>query len=73
MAMCPDVTYFGVLRAGGIVVPMNFLLKSREVACYLGGSGARLLCVWHAFADEARIGAQRAGAEAVIVDADADG
>ncbi|MDW6063866.1 MULTISPECIES: AMP-binding protein [unclassified Streptomyces] len=27
------------------------------------------MSVWHAFADEARIGAQRAGAEAVIVDA----
>ncbi|MFF1650922.1 long-chain fatty acid--CoA ligase [Streptomyces sp. NPDC058240] len=61
--------YFGVLRAGGVVVPMNFLLKSREVAYHLGDSGARLLFAWHDFADEARAGAQRAGAEAVIVDA----
>ncbi|MFE2093446.1 long-chain fatty acid--CoA ligase [Streptomyces sp. NPDC059460] len=61
--------YFGVLRVGGVVVPMNFLLKSREVAYHLGDSGARLLFAWHDFADEARTGAQQAGAEAVIVDA----
>ncbi|MEV7384232.1 long-chain-fatty-acid--CoA ligase [Streptomyces lydicus] len=61
--------YFGVLRAGGVVVPMNFLLKSREVAYHLGDSGTRLLFAWHDFADEARAGAQQAAAEAVIVDA----
>jgi long-chain acyl-CoA synthetase len=64
------IAYFGVLRAGGIVVPMNPLLKSREVAYYLGDSGARLLFACHAFADEARTGAQEAEAEAVVVDPD---
>jgi len=41
----PDfaVMYYGVLRAGGTVVPMNPLLKSREVDYYLKDSGARLL------------------------------
>src|SRR4051794_22134788 len=29
------VVYYGVLRAGGVVVPMNVLLKGREVAFYL--------------------------------------
>jgi len=29
------VVYYGVLRAGGVVVPMNPLLKAREVAYYL--------------------------------------
>ncbi|MET7854389.1 long-chain fatty acid--CoA ligase [Streptomyces avermitilis] len=70
--MLPNVpefalVYFGVLRAGGIVVPMNPLLKSRELAYYLGNSGARLLFAWHAFADEARTGARQAEAEPVIV------
>ncbi|SFF73057.1 AMP-binding protein [Streptomyces mirabilis] len=70
--MLPNVpefalAYFGVLRAGGIVVPMNPLLKSREVAYYLGNSGARLLFAWHAFADEARAGAQQAEGEVVVV------
>jgi len=41
------VTYYGVLRTGGVVVPMNPLLKAREVAYYLGDSGARLLFAWH--------------------------
>ena len=32
------VVYYGILRAGGVVVPMNVLLKEREVAYYLGDS-----------------------------------
>ncbi|MFF7888822.1 long-chain fatty acid--CoA ligase [Streptomyces sp. NPDC020794] len=70
--MLPNVpefalAYYGVLRAGGIVVPMNPLLKSREVAYYLDDSGARLLFAWRTFADEARTGAQQAEAEVVVV------
>jgi long-chain acyl-CoA synthetase len=30
------VAYYGVLRAGGVVVPMNVLLKAREVGFYQG-------------------------------------
>src|SRR5919198_5469746 len=38
--MLPNVPYFpiiyyGILRAGGVVVPMNVLLKGREVEYYL--------------------------------------
>jgi long-chain acyl-CoA synthetase len=29
------VVYYGILRAGGVVVPMNVLLKGREVGFYL--------------------------------------
>ena len=29
------VVYFGIVRAGAVVVPMNVLLKGREVAYYL--------------------------------------
>ena len=56
------VVYYGILRAGGVVVPMNPLLKAREVAYYLGDSGAGLMFAWHAFADQARGGAEQAGA-----------
>ncbi|MGD0555491.1 MAG: long-chain fatty acid--CoA ligase [Streptosporangiaceae bacterium] len=63
------VVYYGVLRAGGVVVPMNPLLKAREVAYYLGDSGAGLVFAWHTFADQARIGAEQAGAESTVVDA----
>jgi len=56
--MLPNVPYFpviyyGILRAGGVVVPMNVLLKRREVDFYLSDSGAKLLFVWHGFAAEA--------------------
>ena len=63
------VVYYGVLRAGGVVVPMNPLLKAREVAYYLGDSGAGLIFAWHAFADQARAGAEQAEAESIVVDA----
>src|SRR5947199_2467976 len=68
--MLPNVPYFpacyyGVLRAGAIVVPMNVLLKRREVAFYLEDSGAKLLFAWHGFAEDAKAGADDAGAECV--------
>jgi long-chain acyl-CoA synthetase len=63
------VVYYGALRAGAVVVPMNPLLKAREVAYYLSDSGATLLFAWHAFADEARSGAEQAEAEVIVVDA----
>ena len=62
------VAYYGVLRAGGVVVPMNVLLKRREIAFYLEDSGARLLLAWHGFAEEARDGAADAGAELVEIE-----
>ena len=62
------MVYYGVLRAGGVVVPMNPLLKAREVAYYLGDSGAGLIFAWHTFADQARSGAEQAEAESIVVD-----
>ena len=55
------VAYYGALRAGAVVVPMNPLLKQREVEYYLGDSGAMVLLAWHEFAAEAEIGAKAAG------------
>jgi long-chain acyl-CoA synthetase len=62
------IAFYGALGAGAIVVPMNPLLKSREVAYYLGDSGAQLLFAWHAMAGEAAKGAADAGAQMVAVD-----
>jgi long-chain acyl-CoA synthetase len=64
--MLPNVPYFpavyyAVLRAGAVVVPMNVLLKGREVAYYLSDSGARVVFAWHDFLEAAEQGAQRAG------------
>src|SRR3954451_2714094 len=71
--MLPNVlefplAYYGVRRAGGIVVPMNVLLKRREIAFYLEDSGAKLLLAWHGFVEEAREGAAAAGAELIAVE-----
>jgi long-chain acyl-CoA synthetase len=70
--MLPNVPYFalcyyGVLRAGGVVVPMNVLLKEREVAFYLGDPEAKLCFAWHEFAEAGEAGAAKAGAELVTV------
>jgi long-chain acyl-CoA synthetase len=46
------VLYYGILRAGGVVVPMNPLLKAREVAFALRDCGARIAVVFPLFADE---------------------
>jgi long-chain acyl-CoA synthetase len=70
--MLPNVphfafAYYGVLRAGATVLPMNVLLKRREIAFLLGDSDAKLLLTWHGFVDEAQLGAADAGAECVLV------
>jgi long-chain acyl-CoA synthetase len=65
------VAYYGVLRAGGVVVPMNVLLKRREIAFYLKDSGAKLLLAWHGFGEEAAAGAAEAGSEAIEVEPEA--
>jgi long-chain acyl-CoA synthetase len=62
------IAYYGVLRAGGVVVPMNVLLKQREIAFYLEDSGSKLLLAWHGFGEEAREGAAAAGAELIEVE-----
>jgi long-chain acyl-CoA synthetase len=62
--------YYGILRAGGIVVPMNVLLKEREVKHYLEDSGAKLLFAWHDFEAEAAPGASAAGTELISVGLD---
>jgi long-chain acyl-CoA synthetase len=71
--MLPNVpefplAYYGVLRAGGVVVPMNVLLKTREVAFYLGDSGAKLIFAWHELAGDAEQGAAEVGTDCIVVE-----
>jgi long-chain acyl-CoA synthetase len=61
------VCYYGVLEAGGVVVPMNVLNKAREVTFYLQDSGAKLLFVWNGFAEEGEAGAEQAGCDCFVV------
>ncbi|HUO70479.1 MAG TPA: long-chain fatty acid--CoA ligase [Solirubrobacteraceae bacterium] len=70
--MLPNVPYFvtvyyGILRAGGVVVPMNVLFKRREVRFYLADSQAKQLFVWHDFAESGQAGAAEAGTEVITV------
>jgi long-chain acyl-CoA synthetase len=55
------VAYFGILKAGGVVVPLNVMLKAPEVAFHLGDSGAQMLITWEGVLDEAAKGAAAAG------------
>jgi long-chain acyl-CoA synthetase len=71
--MLPNVPYFpsvffGALRLGAVVVPMNPLLKGREVGFQLKDSGAKLLVAWHQFGEAANDGAAAAGAECILVE-----
>ena len=61
------ITYYGVLRAGGVVVPMNPLLKGREVQFYLEDPAAKLFFAWGDFEEAAAKGAEAAGAELMLV------
>ena len=71
--MLPNVPYFaavyyGILRLGAVVVPMNVLLKGREVSFYLRDPEAKVVFAWHGFAEAAQRGAAEAGAECVLVE-----
>ncbi len=55
------VSYFGILKAGGVVVPLNVMLQAPEVAFHLSDSGARILITWEGVLAEAAKGAEAAG------------
>jgi long-chain acyl-CoA synthetase len=70
--MLPNVPYFavcyyGALWAGAVVVPMNVLLKGREVAFYCGDSESKVLFAWGDFAEAAQAGAEQAGTDCILV------
>jgi long-chain acyl-CoA synthetase len=70
--MLPNVPYFalvyyGALRAGGVVVPINPQFESGEVAYHLGDSEAKVLFVWHDFTDAAEKGTEDIDCEIVSV------
>ena len=63
------VGIYGALHAGTIAVPMNVMLKRREVAFQLRDFGSRLLLAGRGCAEEAEAGAHEADAECVVVEA----
>lgn len=62
------VVYYGILRAGGVVVPTNPLLKAREVAFTLRDCGARIALVFPLFADEVAKAAADTGTECLVTE-----
>ena len=69
--MLPNVPYFpavyyGMLRAGAVVVPMNVLLKGREVGYYLSDPQVKVLFAWHGFMEAAEAGAEEAGGVEIV-------
>lgn len=59
--------YYGILRAGAVVVPMNAQLKKREVQHYLSDSEASIVFAWSASIDEATAGAEDSQTEVVEI------
>ncbi|MEU3568517.1 long-chain fatty acid--CoA ligase [Kitasatospora sp. NPDC036755] len=62
------VLYYGILRAGAVVVPMNPLLKAREIEHCLGDAGAAVLLAWHTGAEQAVEGVRQTGTRLVAVE-----
>src|SRR5262245_43393368 len=74
---CPNVpwfplAYFGILKAGAVVVPLNVLLKPREIAYHLKDSEARALLAFEGTAElpmaqMARAGCDQAGCPRLVI------
>ncbi|HWC79808.1 MAG TPA: long-chain fatty acid--CoA ligase [Pseudonocardiaceae bacterium] len=63
------VLFYGALYAGATVVPMNPLLKAREVGYYLRDSGMSLVYGWDGGGDVVPEAAKEAGIPGVVVSA----
>ncbi|MFC4946039.1 long-chain-fatty-acid--CoA ligase [Pseudonocardia sp. GCM10023141] len=63
------VLFYGALLAGATVVPMNPLLKAREVEYYLKDSGMSLVFGWDGGGDAVTAGGKAVGVDAVTVSA----
>jgi len=60
------ISYFGILKAGAVVVPLNVLLRAPEIAYHLEDSGALVLITWAGVLAEAVKGVEAAGIGAIF-------
>ncbi|MCP2293336.1 long-chain-fatty-acid--CoA ligase [Nocardia amikacinitolerans] len=67
------IAYFGALKAGAIVMPLNPMLKAREVTHFLADSGARTILAHHDSVDEIRHATRSVDGASLFVVADTDG
>jgi len=61
------IAYYGILRAGAVVVPMNPLLKAGEIAHPWTDAGVRVAVVFAMFAGESARAAETTGADLIVV------
>ncbi|WP_295702309.1 long-chain fatty acid--CoA ligase [Lapillicoccus sp.] len=61
------IAYFAILKAGCVVVPMNVLLTTPEVAFQLGDSQAKALITWAGTAEHAARAVSAAGVKHLYV------
>jgi long-chain acyl-CoA synthetase len=61
------ILHYGILRAGGVVVPIDIGLGARGLASRLSATDAKLLFAWHAVAEEAEVSARAAGGDCLFV------
>src|SRR5262245_26401047 len=74
---CPNIpafpiAYYGILKAGAVVVPLNVLLKPREIAYHLHDSEAKALIAFEGtselpMAQMARAACDQAGCQTLVV------
>ncbi|MFQ4148420.1 long-chain fatty acid--CoA ligase [Arthrobacter sp. LAPM80] len=62
--------YYGILRYGAVVVPLNPLLKSREIEYHLTDSGATLAFAWEGVMGEVQGAAAATGTDVIPINAD---
>jgi len=61
------IAYFGILKAGSVIVPLNVLLKAPEISYHLRDSESRALITWAGVEVEAAKGAADAGLDRIWV------
>jgi len=66
------IAYYGILYAGGTVVPINVLAAAPEVTYFLEDSGAKLLVAHPLFEEPARKGARDAGVAVALTTGEGD-
>ena len=59
--------YYGILRLGAVVVPMNPLIEEREVRHHLEDSGARLVVAWASSAEAVAPAARSLGVVMLVL------
>ncbi|OLL18878.1 MULTISPECIES: long-chain-fatty-acid--CoA ligase [unclassified Rhodococcus (in: high G+C Gram-positive bacteria)] len=64
------IVFYGILRRGAIAVPMNPLLKAREIEFFLTNTAASALFATPVFAEQARAASDAADARLWLVDDD---